>query len=112
MLTQDEEKALAVEMSRIGYRQTRRQKIIEDNRPNPFKYNNWANNFAPNLGPGTPVMLLFDRHSTHPNLEISKFFKENSYCLPSHSSHITQLLDVGSLSQLIGQMHHSLHIKL
>lgn len=29
---------------------------------------------------------------------ICKFFKENSYCHPSHSSHVTQLLDIGVLS--------------
>ena len=43
-------------------------------------------------------MLLFDKHSTHIDLEISKFCREKGillYCLPTHSSHITQPLDVG-----------------
>ena len=45
-----------------------------------------------------PVVLLVDGHSTHINIEISKFCKDNQillYCLPAHSSHITQPLDVG-----------------
>ena len=62
-----------------------------------------ANHFAPNLGPGRPVVLLFDKHSTHIDLEISKFCKEKGillYCLPAHSSHITQPLDVGFFKPL------------
>ena len=41
---------------------------------------------------------LFDGHSTHIDVETSKFCKDNGillYCLPAHSLHITQSLDVG-----------------
>ena len=43
-------------------------------------------------------MLLVDGHSTHIDIEISKFCQQNDvflYCLPAHSSHITQPLDLG-----------------
>ena len=43
-------------------------------------------------------MLLVDGHTSHINVQTAEFFKDNDihlYCLPSHSSHITQPLDVG-----------------
>ena len=45
-----------------------------------------------------PLILLVDGHSSHIDINTSKFCKENGillYCLPPHSSHITQPLDVG-----------------
>ena len=39
-----------------------------------------------------PIVLLVDGHSSHIDLHISKFCKENdilSFCLPPHSSHVT-----------------------
>ena len=50
-----------------------------------------------------PVVLLVDGHSCHIDIEISKFCNENGillYCLPPHSSHITQPLDVGFFKPL------------
>ena len=45
-----------------------------------------------------PVLLLVDGHSSHIiDLHVSKFCKDNSihlYCLPPHSSHVLQPLDV------------------
>ena len=52
-----------------------------------------------------PVCLLVDGHTSHIDLETSKFSSENGillYCLPPHSSHITQPLDVGFFSPLKG----------
>ena len=51
----------------------------------------------------TAVCLLVDGHSSHISLEASQFCKSNGillYCLPPHSSHITQPLDVGFFSPL------------
>ena len=45
-----------------------------------------------------PLVLLIDGHSSHNDLETAKLCKKNDillYCLPPHSSHITQPLDVG-----------------
>ena len=57
-----------------------------------------ANHFISNIPPSRPVVLLVDGHSTHIDLETSKLCQEKGillYCLPAHSSHITQPLDVG-----------------
>ena len=62
-----------------------------------------ANHFATQIGPKRPVVLLFDGHSTHIDLETSRFCKEKNislFCLPAHSSHITQPLDVGFFKPL------------
>jgi len=43
-------------------------------------------------------VLLIDGHSSHIDIEASKLCRDNNillYCLPPHSSHITQPLDVG-----------------
>ena len=45
-----------------------------------------------------PLVLLIDGHSSHIDISTSKLCKDNNillYCLPPHSSHITQPLDVG-----------------
>ena len=57
-----------------------------------------ANHFILNIPPGCPIILLVDGHSTHIDIEVSKFCNKNGillYCLPAHSSLITQPLDVG-----------------
>ena len=57
-----------------------------------------ANHFILRIPPIRPVVLLVNGHSTHIDIEISKLCKEKGillYCLPPHSSHITQPLDVG-----------------
>ena len=62
-----------------------------------------ANHFVSHIPPERPVLLIVDGHSTHIDVEISKFCKENGillYCLLPHSSHITQPLDVGFFGAL------------
>ena len=62
-----------------------------------------ANHFVTHIPPERPVLLLVDGHTTHIDLYISKFCKENGillYCLLPHSSHITQPLDVGFFGAL------------
>jgi hypothetical protein len=61
------------------------------------------NHFFVKNGCKRPVVLLLNGHTSHIDLQISKFCKENGimlYCLPPHSSHITQPLDVGFFSPL------------
>ena len=66
----------------------------------------WVSNFfSKQIGTERPVVLLLDGHKSHINLELSKFCKQDGillYCLPPHSSHITQPLDVGFFSPLKG----------
>jgi hypothetical protein len=48
-------------------------------------------------------MLVLDGHESHVNAEFEDYCKENNIitiCLPSHSSHLTQPLDVGCYSVL------------
>ena len=67
-------------------------------------FHGWlTKHFTTNIPPGRPVCLLVDGHSSHIDLETSKFCRDNKillYCLPPHSSHITQPLDVGFFSPL------------
>ena len=61
-----------------------------------------ANHFATHVKV-RPVILLIDGHRSHINLETSRYCHENGiflYCLPPHSSHITQPLDVGFFKPL------------
>ena len=64
----------------------------------------WISKHFPNhLPPGRPVCLLVDGHSSHIDLDISKFCAANQlllYCLPLHTSHVLQPLDVGFFAPL------------
>ena len=54
--------------------------------------------FIPRTATIRPIVLLIDGHKSHINIDTSKLCKENNiilYCLPSHTSHVTQPLDVG-----------------
>ena len=53
--------------------------------------------------PARPVVLLLDGNSSHINLELSKFCRDNSillYCFPAHASHILQPLDISFFKPL------------
>ena len=77
-------------------------------------FNGWLKrHFVSNIPPQRPVCLLVDGHSSHIDLDTSKFCKENGillYCLPPHSSHITQPLDVGFFSPLKGAWSKSVMV--
>ena len=45
-----------------------------------------------------PVLLIFDGHSSHITIDVIEYARSNGLhllCLPSHTSHILQPLDVG-----------------
>ena len=67
-------------------------------------FNGWLEKlFARYIPPERPVYLLLDGHATHIDVNTSKFCREKNillYCLPAHSSQITQPLDVGLFSPL------------
>ena len=53
-----------------------------------------------------PKLLTMDGHKSHISLEVAKLARENSIhllCLPSHSSHLLQPLDVGVFSAVKAQ---------
>jgi len=52
---------------------------------------------------GARQLLLIDGHDSHTSLEFQDICKENkiyTLCMPSHSSHLLQPLDVGCFSPL------------
>ena len=54
--------------------------------------------FIASIPPARPVLLIEDGHSSHITLDTIKLARANNIhllCLPSHSSHILQPLDIG-----------------
>jgi len=64
----------------------------------------WLNKlFIKNIPPLRPVLLLLDGHSSHFSLEAIKFAAENEiilFCLPPHTTHVAQPLDVSFFAPL------------
>ena len=61
-------------------------------------YLDWFKFFLRNISPARPVLLIQDGHSSHVSIELIELARENNVhllCLPSHTSHILQPLDVG-----------------
>ena len=68
--------------------------------------------FSIRAGRERPLLLLVDGHTTHIDLDVSQFCKDDQillYCLPPHSSHITQPLDVGFFSPLKTNWKRAVH---
>ena len=58
----------------------------------------WFKFFINNIPPTRPVLLIQDGHSSHVSIELVELARKNDIyllCLPSHTSHILQPLDVG-----------------
>ena len=59
-----------------------------------------------------PVLVIEDGHSSHISMEVIKLAKENDVhllCLPSHTTHILQPLDMAVFKSL--KMHYSIACK-
>ena len=58
----------------------------------------WFKFFLTNIPPTRPVLLIMDGHGTHMSTELIELVRSNDVhllCLPSHTTHILQPLDVG-----------------
>uniref|UniRef100_A0A1X7TFC6 DDE-1 domain-containing protein n=1 Tax=Amphimedon queenslandica TaxID=400682 RepID=A0A1X7TFC6_AMPQE len=58
----------------------------------------WFKFFIQNIPPTRPVLLLQDGHGSHVSIELIELARANDIhllCLPSHTSHLLQPLDVG-----------------
>ena len=58
----------------------------------------WFAFFIKNIPPMRPVLLIQDGHSSHVSIELIEMARANNVvllCLPPHTSHILQPLDVG-----------------
>ena len=54
--------------------------------------------FIPNAGKSRPILVLMDNHSSHLNKEVIDVARASNVellCLPSHSTHLLQPLDIG-----------------
>jgi hypothetical protein len=70
---------------------------------NQVLYLEWFRFFVASIPPTRPVLLIEDGHSSHISLEVIKLAKENHIhllCLPSHTTHLLQPLDVGVFRSL------------
>lgn len=61
-------------------------------------YLEWFDNFLQSIPPKRPVLLIQDGHSSHLSIELIELAQKNDVhllCLPAHTTHILQPLDVG-----------------
>ncbi len=61
-------------------------------------YLEWFQFFLKNIPPTRPVLLIEDGHSSHITIELIELARANDVhllCLPAHTTHILQPLDVG-----------------
>ena len=58
----------------------------------------WFKFFLASIPPARPVLLIMDGHGTHMSIELIELARANDVhllCLPSHTTHILQPLDMG-----------------
>ena len=63
-------------------------------------YIEWFKFFIQNLPPARPVLLLQDGHGSHISIALIELARANDIhllCIPAHTSHVLQPLDVGVL---------------
>uniref|UniRef100_A0A1X7TXI8 HTH CENPB-type domain-containing protein n=1 Tax=Amphimedon queenslandica TaxID=400682 RepID=A0A1X7TXI8_AMPQE len=63
----------------------------------------WFEFFIESIPPARPVLIIEDGHASHVSLDVIKLAKESNIhllCLPSHSTHILQPVDVGVFKSL------------
>jgi hypothetical protein len=61
-------------------------------------YLEWFKFFIKSIPPARPVLLIEDGHGSHITLDVIELARKNDIhllCLPSHTSHILQPLDIG-----------------
>ena len=75
----------------------------------------WFKFFINNIPPTRPVVLIQDGHSSHVSIELVELACENNIhllCLPSHTSHILQPLDVGCFKSFKANFSIACHMYL
>ena len=71
-------------------------------------YLQWFEFFVASIPPACPVLLIEDGHASHISLEVIKLAQENDIhllCLPSHTTHLLQPLDVGVFKSMKSQFN-------
>lgn len=63
----------------------------------------WFHFFVNSIPPSRPVLLILDGHASHVSIDVIELARSNQIhmlCLPSHTTHILQPLDVGVFKSL------------
>ena len=63
-------------------------------------YLKWFKFFIASIPPIRPVLLIEDGHASHTSIEVIELARDNDICLPSHTTHLLQPLDVGVFKSL------------
>ena len=66
-------------------------------------YVKWFKFFLTKIPPTRPVLLIEDGHSSHVSIDVIKLARDNGIhllCLPAHTTHMLQPLDVGVFKSL------------
>ena len=66
-------------------------------------YLHWFKFFIANISPNRPVLLIEDGHASRISVEVIELARENNIhllCLPSHTTHLLQPLNVGVFKAL------------
>ena len=66
-------------------------------------YLQWFKFFIASIPPARPVLLIEDGHASHISVEVIELARRNNIhllCLPSHTTHLLQPLDVGVFKSL------------
>ena len=68
-------------------------------------YLQWFEFFVASIPPACPVLLIEDGHASHISLEVIKLSDIHLLCLPSHTTHLLQPLDVGVFKSMKSQFN-------
>ena len=70
----------------------------DSGRVNAELFLKWLHFFFESIPPSRPMLLILDGHSSHISIEAIEFVRSNDVhmlCIPAHTTHILQPLDVG-----------------
>ena len=78
-------------------------------------YLEWFKFFLDNIPPTRPILLIQDGHASHISIELIELAREHGVhllCLPAHTTHILQPLDVGVFKSFKSHFSKACHLYL
>lgn len=72
-------------------------------------FRHWLDLFVKKIPPARPVLLILDGHGSHVQYDVLKFCRENLielFCLPPHTTHLYQPLDIAVFKPLKENFKH------
>ena len=67
-------------------------------------YLEWFKFFLDNIPSARPVLLIQDGHASHLSIELIELARANEVCLPAHTTHVLQPLDVKVSSHFVQKL--------